>query len=283
MGWQIIRSPDRLAKAALRRLGRPVASAARNIAGAIQCVQTSRPVAALTFDDGPNSETTPQVLEILKRHGARGTFFMIGEAAAASPEIVRQAAKAGHAIGNHTWGHPSLPMLTREERLRQIRACESILEPFGQKLFRPPYGHQNWRCRWETLRLGYEVIAFNVHAEDWLDHDADWMTAQVEKKIRPGSILILHDQIYRNVLPDGHEDRSQMLRALDRILTRLKNRFDFITVPELLRHGPAVRVNWYLNSPPELEIALRQHALVQSRSSSQIGAVARRSRLPGRG
>jgi len=74
-----------------------------------------------------------------------------------------------------------------------------------------------------------------------------------------------------------------MLRALDRILTRLKKRFDFITVPELLRHGPAVRVNWYLNSPPELEIALRQHALVQSRSSSQIGAVARRSRLPGRG
>ncbi|MGH7929793.1 MAG: polysaccharide deacetylase family protein, partial [Candidatus Binatia bacterium] len=261
MHSDIIKSPDRVLKAGLRMLGKPFASVARHMAGSIRGVRTTRPVAALTFDDGPHSETTPQVLDILKRHGARGTFFMIGEAAAQCPKIVEQAVNAGHVVGNHTWSHRSLPMLTSEERLGEIRACERILEPFGQKLFRPPYGHQSWRCRWETLRLGYEVIAFSVHAEDWLDHDGEWMAAQLVKKIRPGSILILHDQIYRSVVPNGHHDRRQMLSALDQALARLKHQYKFVTVPELLRQGPPVRVNWYDKSPPDLEFALRQHVL----------------------
>jgi peptidoglycan/xylan/chitin deacetylase (PgdA/CDA1 family) len=182
---------------------------------------------------------------------------------------VRQAAGAGHAIGNHTWSHHSLPMLTAEERLSQIHACARALVPFGQKLFRPPYGHQSWSCRWETLRLGYEVIAFNVHAEDWLDHDAGWMAAQLVAKIRPGSIVILHDQIYRNVLPNGHHDRSRMLSALDQALAQLEQRYDFVTIPEMLRQGAPVRINWYEKSPPEIEIALRRHVLAQRRQVHQ--------------
>jgi peptidoglycan/xylan/chitin deacetylase (PgdA/CDA1 family) len=261
MNANVIKSPDRLVRAGLRLLGKPLAAASRDIAGSIRGVRTSRRIAALTFDDGPDPETTPQVLEILKRHGTKGTFFMVGEGAAACPEIVRRASDAGHIIGNHTWSHHSLPMLTNQERLRQIRGCEEILAPFGQKLFRPPYGHQSWRCRWDTLRLGYEVIAFNVHAEDWLDHEADWMAAQLVKKIRPGSILILHDRLYRSVLPHGHTDRTQMLRALNRALEQLKNHYDFVTVPELLRQGPADRVNWYEKSPPELRPALCQQVL----------------------
>jgi peptidoglycan/xylan/chitin deacetylase (PgdA/CDA1 family) len=263
MRLDIFKSPDRILRAGLRLSGKPFAMAARHLAGSIRGVQTSRHIAALTFDDGPHPETTPQVLEILKRHSAKGTFFMIGEAAERCPELVQQVAGAGHAIGNHTWSHHSLPMLNPKERLAQIRAGARALEPFGQKLFRPPYGHQSWGSRWETLRMGYEVIAFNVNAEDWLDHEADWMAAQLVKKTRPGSILILHDQIYRNVLPHGHLDRTQMLRALDQTLAKLKHQYYFVTVPELLQQGPPVRVNWYEKSPPELELSLRQHVLAQ--------------------
>jgi peptidoglycan/xylan/chitin deacetylase (PgdA/CDA1 family) len=261
MDSNIIKSPERILKAGLRLVGKPFASAARDFAGSIGGVHTSRPVAALTFDDGPDPDATPQVLDILKSHGAKGTFFMIGECAEQCPEIVRRARDAGHAIGNHTWSHHSLPMLTSQERLRQIRAWERSLEPLGQKLFRPPYGHQSWRCRWETLRLGYEVIAFNVHAEDWLDRDADWMAAQLIKKIRPGSILILHDRIYRSILPHGQRDRRQMLRALERTLEQLRHQYSFVTIPELLRQGPPVRINWYEKSPPELQPALRRQLL----------------------
>jgi peptidoglycan/xylan/chitin deacetylase (PgdA/CDA1 family) len=199
------------------------------------------------------------VLEILHRHGAKATFFMIGEAAARAPEMVARVAARGHAIGNHTRNHYSLPLLARRERIAQVRDAEGTLAPFAGKLFRPPYGHQDWGCRWDTWRMGYEVIAFSVHAEDWLAHEADWMANRLVSHIRPGSILILHDQIYRNILPDGHHDRSEMLRALDAMLARLKHNYEFLTIPELLRCGPPVRMNWYEKSPPELEPALRAH------------------------
>jgi peptidoglycan/xylan/chitin deacetylase (PgdA/CDA1 family) len=265
MRYGIIKSPDRMLRGGLRLLGKPLAMAARNLAGSIRGVQTSRYIAALTFDDGPSPETTPQVLDILKHHGVKGTFFIVGEAAARSPDVVRQMAGAGHVIGNHTWSHHSLPMLTSEERFAQIRACEGVLEPFAAKLFRPPYGHQSWRCRWETLKLGYEVIAYSVHAEDWVEHDANWMTAQLIKKIRPGSILILHDQIYRSALPQGNYDRSQMLSALDQTLASLKHQYQFVTIPELLRHGPAVRVNWYEKGPPAMQHTLQEQIAEQRR------------------
>ncbi|MGH7824063.1 MAG: polysaccharide deacetylase family protein [Candidatus Binatia bacterium] len=253
------KSPYSIVKAVLRRSGKPFASLARNYAGSVRCVQTSRAVAALTFDDGPHPEFTPALLEILRRHGAKATFFMIGESAVKYPEVVRNVAEAGHTIGNHSWSHLSLPLLSAEERRRQIRACEAVLRPYGQMLFRPPYGHQTWQCRWDTIRMGYEVVAFNVHAEDWLNRDATWMADRLVGKVGPGSIVILHDNIYRNVLVNGHHDRRSMLEALRLMLERLENRFEFVTVPELLRQGRPMRDNWYGQGPPELQAALEHH------------------------
>lgn len=253
------RSPYSVLTAVLRRVGRPFAGLARHFAGSIRCVQTNSPVAALTFDDGPHPEFTPQVLEVLNRHKAKATFFMIGESAVQYPDVVRKAAEAGHAIGNHSWSHLSFPLLRPQERLQQIRDCQRVLEPYGQMLFRPPYGHQTWQCRWDTLRLGYEVVAFNVHAEDWIDRDSTWMADQLLKKIRPGSIIILHDNIYRNILANGQPDRTAMLAALQAFLERLENRFKFVTVPELLQQGRAVRDNWYNKGPSELQPALERY------------------------
>ena len=88
-------------------------------------------MAALTFDDGPTPEYTPRVLDILERHGAKGTFFMIGSNAAAYPEIVRRVAEAGHAIANHTWDHPAFPSIPDRERRRQVLRCAEAISTLG--------------------------------------------------------------------------------------------------------------------------------------------------------
>ncbi len=129
-------------------------------------VITEDTVAALTFDDGPNREYTPRVLEILERHQARATFFMLGVAASKHRDIVEDVARLGHAIGNHTWDHPSLPLLSSRERHWQFRACEQAIAPYGRGLLRPPFGHQNIQSRLDALCSGLQVIGWNIGAAE---------------------------------------------------------------------------------------------------------------------
>jgi len=214
------------------------------VLGTITHVSTRKPVVALTFDDGPHPQFTPRLLNILEKHQARATFFMVGEAAQRHPEIVRQVAQAGHAIGNHSWDHSSLPLLSGRERRAQIRACEKALAPYGQRLFRPPYGHQSVASRLDALWLGYQVITWSVSASDWRDRDANWMTERLVKEIQPGSIILFHDALYTYV-EKRYADRDPTLRAVSLLLERVGGRFRFVTIPELLRSGEPQRRNWY--------------------------------------
>jgi peptidoglycan-N-acetylglucosamine deacetylase len=247
-----------------RELIRPFSRVARDCLGVVTAVKTDRPMVALTFDDGPHPESTPAVLAVLDKHGARATFFMIGELAEKHPEIVHAAAAAGHTIANHSWSHLSFPLMSARERYTQLRRCEQALAPYGKKLFRPPYCHQTLGSRWHTLRAGYDVIGFSVHAEDWLARSAEWMVGRLLQQIRPGSIVILHDNIYRCILAAAQFDRKPMLRALDETLERLQNRFQFVTVPELLQHGSPVRESWYRQGPEELQPVLVRQLIEQS-------------------
>jgi peptidoglycan/xylan/chitin deacetylase (PgdA/CDA1 family) len=207
------------------------------VPGTITSVATRDPVAALTFDDGPHPEYTPRLLDILQEHEAHATFFMIGEAAQKHPQLVRRVAQQGHVIGNHSWDHPFFPSLSGAARREQMRACEQVLSPYGQRLFRPPYGAQSLAARLDALRLHYKVIAWNLEAKDWREHDPHWMADQLSQGIRPGSIVLLHDAIYRSQQPVPQYNREPMLAALRLFLERLGGRFRFVTVPELLRHG----------------------------------------------
>src|SRR5262245_62035695 len=143
--------------------------------GTITNVVTRDPVAALTFDDGPHREYTPLLLGILERYHARATFFMVGESAQRHPELVQQVVQAGHAVGNHSWDHPSFPSLPTHERQKQIRACEQVLAPYGKRLFRPPYGHENPGSHRDVVSLYYQVVNWSLDAEDWEEHDPAWM------------------------------------------------------------------------------------------------------------
>jgi peptidoglycan/xylan/chitin deacetylase (PgdA/CDA1 family) len=225
--------------------------------GTITHVSTQSQAAALTFDDGPHPEFTPRLLDILERYQAHATFFMLGEAAQRYPDLVKRVAQAGHAIGNHSWDHSSFPFISRRERLEQIQACQQAIAPYGQRLFRPPYGEQNVVSRFDPLCLGYKVIGWNVQVGDWWDDDADRMADLLVRRLRPGSIIVLHDALRQHSSADRrpmvtrmpYVDREPMLKALTLFLEQTADRFRFVTVPELLRHGHSHRQNWYRVAP----------------------------------
>jgi peptidoglycan/xylan/chitin deacetylase (PgdA/CDA1 family) len=223
------------------------------VLGTITHFVVTEPLAGLTFDDGPHPDYTPRLLDLLRRHGAQATFFMVGESAARYPEIVRRVAEEGHAIGNHSWDHPAYPMLSRRERWTQILACEHALAPYGQKLLRPPRLEQDLASRVDALLLGYDVVAYNVHADDWWQPDAAAMAERIEKGLRPGCVVLLHDALFSGehdrfrprVEHERLPDRGPMLDALARVLSHAGSRLRFVTIPQLLRRGRPQRQNWY--------------------------------------
>ena len=211
--------------------------------GTITQVDTREPVAALTFDDGPDPEWTPPLLDVLARHGARATFFMVGARAERHPELVRKVAAAGHAIGNHSWDHPSLVGLGAAQRRQQIRRCEQALAPYGERLFRPPHGHQTAASFVDARRLGYRVVTWSMVAEDFRGEDGDTVLGLLRARVRPGSIALLHDSLY-TAGDERHRDRTATLWAVDALLEERAG-FEFVTVPELLRRGRALYWPWY--------------------------------------
>jgi len=222
---------------------------AGRLLGPVVGVVTAEPAAALTFDDGPDPHWTPRVLEVLERHRARATFFMIGDAAVAHPELVRRVASLGHAVGNHTWNHQALPRISSEARRQQIRACERALTPFGVCLLRPPYGAISPGVSMGARRLGYEVVKWNVDVGDWWRDDPSTMTRDLGRRMRPGCIVVLHDVLTDHGKVDdvpvsryrSHPDRTAMITALDAFLTQATDRLRFVTVPELLQLGRPYR------------------------------------------
>lgn len=235
--WPMVRAVRRCGGSALREL---VAVAGPKLFGTLTHVETDEPLVALTFDDGPHPEFTPRLLDVLDRHQAKATFFMIGKRAEAHPDLVDRVAKAGHAIANHTWDHVDLTKVDRRAGRTQVRRCADLLEPYASGLFRPPWGYQTLWSRMDAL--GHEVVAWNVVARDWLVLDANVLTSTLEAEIGPGSIVLLHDAIWDPPV-EGASDRRPLINAVDQVLR--SSQYQFVTVPELMRRGRPVRVNWY--------------------------------------
>jgi peptidoglycan/xylan/chitin deacetylase (PgdA/CDA1 family) len=218
--------------------------------GPIAEVRTSGPVVALTFDDGPDPRSTPKLLQILARHSAHATFFMVGKSAAQYPEIVAQAAAAGHAVGLHSWDHPSFPLISGKERRQQLRACARALAPHGTGLFRPPFGQVTPQVQYDVWRVGYQTITWNLDSGDWRNDDAKSIADSLSARIRPGCIVLLHDALY-TTSDNRFCNREPTLEAVNVVLGRLSGRFRFASLPELLRQGPPERGNWRCDATAE--------------------------------
>ena len=215
--------------------------------GSVIRVSTAEPVLALTFDDGPHPEDTPPLLDVLDRYGAKATFFVVGKSARNHPELIERMAAAGHALGNHTWDHLSLPSLKGPFRRRQLAWTQEALGPHGSGLFRPPYGEQSLGSRLDALSQGLTVVCWDVIAEDWRDDPPEVMLARIYRRLRRGSIVLFHDTLYTTV-DERYRDRRPTLATVERLLQDLGDRYRFVTVPELMRRGRLVRWHWYQRS-----------------------------------
>lgn len=234
----------------LKELVKGVLAASALPLGTLVRVATDQPAVALTFDDGPHPDDTPPLLELLASHGARATFFLVGSSARRWPELVARLAAEGHAVGNHTWDHPSLPLLKGAYRRRQLQWCAEALGAHGSGLFRPPYGEQTLASRLDVLRCRHRPVCWDVNAEDWRDDPPEQVVARVMRRLRRGSIVLLHDTLHDAPEPRWR-DRGPSRAAVAMLLDQLGDRYRFVTVPELLRLGRPVRWHWYRR--PRLE------------------------------
>jgi len=150
--------------------------------GSTICRTNSPRKLAITFDDGPNPTMTPKLLDLLDRHQAKATFFVIGGFARQCPELVRETAARRHIIGNHTGTHPNLFWLAPSQIDAELRACqEAISETLGAapKWFRPPYGFRNPWVIPAAAALGYQTAMWTLIPGDWREKPADWLIARM--------------------------------------------------------------------------------------------------------
>jgi peptidoglycan-N-acetylglucosamine deacetylase len=203
---------------------------------------------ALTFDDGPNPAITPKLLDLLDRHKAKATFFVIGRYVRECPELVQETAARGHLIGNHTEMHPNLFRLSRREIRIELRLChDAISNTLGSppKWFRPPFGFRNPWVVPAARELCYRTLMWTLLPGDWKEKPLDWLILRlqpiadhVKRNLANGSnasaattgdVLCLHDGGHREL----NADRSRTLAALEHWLPRWRDLdLEFVTIEE---------------------------------------------------
>jgi peptidoglycan/xylan/chitin deacetylase (PgdA/CDA1 family) len=214
--------------------------------GTVTRVDTSQPLVALTFDDGPHPDSTPRILDVLEGHDARATFFVVGESARRYPGLIKDMIARDHEIANHTWTHPAFRTLTSGKRRSELARCGDQIGPDMARLFRPPWGDASLAARVDILRAGYRVVGWDVHVQDWLDISAETISERLRRGIRPGSIVLLHDALFATRDEDEiQSDRSALIQGLDHFLDTADN-LRFVSVSHLLKAGRPVyeRQGW---------------------------------------
>ncbi len=184
-------------------------------------------VVALTFDDGPWEGSTEKVLEILKQNDIKATFYMVGLQLQKNPQIARQVAAAGHAIGNHTWRHPIADLDTPTAAEEVGNTARLIYQATGVRtnLFRPPGGNLTGALVPYAQQQKYSINLWSVESNDYYV-SAPLIVDNVLQGVKPGSVVLMHD---------GGGDRTATVQALPQIIAALRRQgYRFVTVPELL-------------------------------------------------
>jgi peptidoglycan/xylan/chitin deacetylase (PgdA/CDA1 family) len=193
---------------------------------------TNSPVIALTFDDGPAPGVTERILDALRTHGLRATFFMIGEKVAAAPELASRVLQEGHELGHHTYTHRKLTELSDAEVESELDQTDTIFQKIlGRRAewFRPPFGALRQDQAARVRKRGMRIAMWSVDSEDWRGGSGTEVTERILTHIHPGAILLCHD------FPPTAE-------SIETTLTRLieLKRYRAGTLSDLVQNSPPV-------------------------------------------
>lgn len=184
-------------------------------------LEIEKKTVALTFDDGP-SDYTNDILDLLDKHGAYATFFVIGNKALIYKETVMNIVAKGNEIGNHTYSHPWLTHLSVSDTIQELdKTNDLIFDITGTKptLFRPSYGDINIKVK---KAIDMEIVMWNNDSNDWRYRSSKSIAARVIKNISDGDIIIMHDTYKRSY------------EALKIIIPKLKEMdYQIVTVSQL--------------------------------------------------
>jgi len=179
---------------------------------------------ALTFDDGP-SRWTPLVLDLLREHEARATFFVIGQRVREHPDLAKRIVAEGHELGSHTLTHPRLTEIPEDDVREEITGgLDAIEEVLGERptLFRAPGFHADQRELAIVQELGLEAVFADVDPQDWRPgRDSHTIFSLVLKALREGVIIDLHDG-YPPPPTSSRDDCTPTVEALDHLLPCLR-------------------------------------------------------------
>lgn len=187
-------------------------------------VESSKKMVAITLDDGPHPVNTQKVLDILKEHNAKATFFMVGQNVENNSNVVKAVYNSGSEIGIHTWSHKQLTKISTDEVIQEVsRTSDAIFNITGQrpKLVRPPYGSVNDNVK--NALKEYPLILWNIDSLDWKSRDESKIVPLVMEHVEDADIILLHD-IHATTIP-----------ALEKIVSQLDEAgYEFVTVSELI-------------------------------------------------
>lgn len=187
---------------------------------------------ALTFDDAPDTDFTPKVLDVLKQEGVKATFFVVGNRVEKHPDIVKRMVDEGHMIGNHSYNHANLPKLSDAEFRDQIIKTDELIRQFTgyiPNIVRPPYGNiSEEQIKWLASQHK-KIVNWNVDSLDWKGLSAEQVRTNVLAHVSPGAIILQHSA------GGTGEDLTGTVEALPGIINKLRNDgVTLVTIPELL-------------------------------------------------
>ena len=231
------------------RLGRPAFLPISTVA----CVRTDDRVVSLTYDDGPDPQFTPGILDALAAHGVRATFFVMVEPAEAHRGLVRRILAEGHEVALHGIDHTRLSGLPLRRSTAIVREAKQRLEQVAGRritLFRPTYGAQTLGQYLAARALGLEVVIWSAWAQDWDGSSAEVIAGRAVQALHHGGFVLLHDASGDGVgaLAPGATvgaDGLDRVRATELMLAGMRERgYTSETVSALLSRYPAIRTVW---------------------------------------
>jgi UDP-2-acetamido-3-amino-2,3-dideoxy-glucuronate N-acetyltransferase len=223
----------------------------------------SRNAVCLTFDDGPNPESTSAILQLLEKAGAKATFFMLGKNLEKYPEIATKIVELGHEVGEHSYEHThpwiSGPIRSLKDLVRGGRMVARYRSSDELALFRPPYGKLNFITLLYTLTLRRRLVFWNVNPRDYEQDSPETVVQYVKERIAPGTVMLFHDG-----RPDPSRSCEVTILALNAILKEISNRgLAAITVGQALGGHPlrdnTLRASRFDETPLTLQRIRQQH------------------------